>query len=73
MQSDVDQMPYDMYIKMRIEGSSVARQVKGWPTDLAVPGSNHVSGGDRFNRKQGSIAHGLSFSSAILMIWQKYC
>ena len=41
----------------------MARWVKGWPTDLAVPGSIHTSGGNLSNHKPGSIVHSLSLSS----------
>ena len=45
-------------------GAPVAKKAKRWPIDLAVPGLNHASGGDLFNRKQISYAHSLSLSPA---------
>ena len=54
----------DQGLHCLLAGAPVAQWVKRWPTDLAVVSYSPARGEDLFNRKQGSIAHSLSLSSA---------
>ena len=45
------------------QGTPLAKQVKRWPIDLAVPGSRPAEDGNLFSRERGYIAHSLSLSN----------
>ena len=46
----------------KLAGAPVARYVNSWPSDLAVPGSRSIGGGNLSNSNQDAIAHNLSLS-----------